>query len=110
MANLNLPAWLNWLGSPIVCTIITAIAVVQTIVSWILNRRNRTLRLQIQNIQGGPQQQGQGAQQKQQGGQGAQQAQQAIQQVTGDVYTINNYGPVTYTTETKGETGTEGEA
>ena len=49
---------------------------------------------QIQIGQGGPQQQGQGA---------AQQQQQAIQQVTGDVVTINNYGPVTYNTETTGE-------
>jgi hypothetical protein len=50
---------------------------------------------QIQTGQGGPQQQGQGA---------AQQQQQAIQQVTGDVHTTINYGPVHYHTETKGET------
>ena len=103
MANLNLPAWLNWLGSPTVCTIITAVAIVLTIVSWFLGNQNRKLKLQIQTSQGGPQQQGQGAQQQQQGGQGAHQQQQAVQQVTGDVITINNYGPVTYNSETKGE-------
>jgi len=96
MANLNLPAWLNWLGSP-------AVAIVLTIVSWFLGNQNRKLKLQIQTSQGGPQQQGQGAQQQQQGGQGAHQQQQAVQQVTGDVITINNYGPVTYNSETKGE-------
>src|SRR5438876_498637 len=48
---------------------------------------------QIQTGQGGSQQQGQGA---------AQQQQQAIQQVTGDVHTTINYGPVHYHTETKG--------
>jgi hypothetical protein len=103
MTNLNLPAWLDWLGSPTVCTIITAVAVVATVLSWFLNNQNRKLSLQIQTGQGGPQQQGQGAQQQQQAGHGAQQQQQAIQQVTGDVVTINNYGPVTYNTETKGE-------
>jgi hypothetical protein len=104
MANLNLPPWLDWLGSPAACTIITAVAVALTVLSWFLKDQNRKLRLRIQTVQGGPQQQDQGAQQQQQGGQDAQQQQQAIQQVTGDVITINNYGPVTYNTETKGET------
>jgi hypothetical protein len=89
-----LPPWLDWLGSPTVCTIITAVAVVLTVLSWFLNSQNRELKLKIQTGQGGPQQQGQ---------QGNQQQQQAIQQVTGDVVTINNYGPVTYNTETTGE-------
>jgi len=93
MTHINLPTWLDWLGSPPVCTIITAVAIVLTVLSWFLKNENRKLSLQIQTIQGGPQQQGQGAQQQQ----------QAIQQVTGDVVTINNYGPVTYSTETKGE-------
>jgi hypothetical protein len=96
MTSSNLPAWLNWLGSPAVCTIITAVAIVLTILSWFLINQNRKLRLEIQNAQGGP---------NQQGGQGARQQQQAIQQVAGDVVTINNYGPVTYNTETRGETG-----
>jgi hypothetical protein len=103
MANLNLPTWLDWLGSPTVCTIITAVAIVLTLLSLVLGDQNRKLRLQIQTIQGGPQQQGQGAQQQQEVGQNAQQQQQAIQQVTGDVVTINNYGPEIYNTETKGE-------
>jgi hypothetical protein len=91
-----LPSWLDWLGSPAVCTIITAVAVILTVLSWVLKNQNRELKLQIQTGQGGPQQQGQ---------QGNQQQQQSIQhqQVTGDVVTINNYGPVTYNTETTGE-------
>jgi hypothetical protein len=60
MTNINLPAWLEWLGSPIVCTIVSAVAVAATIYSLVLKSQNSELRLQTQTQtgQGGPQQQG----------------------------------------------------
>jgi hypothetical protein len=90
----TLPSWLNWLGSPLLCTVITAIAILTTVASWFLNKQNRKLRVQIQagvQVQGGQQQ---GAQQQGQ--------QQQVQEVHGDVYTTINYGPVSYNTEMKG--------
>jgi len=71
-----LSPWLDWLGSPTVCTIVTAVAVGLTVLSWFLNKQNRELKLQIQTGQGGQQQQG---------------AQQQAMQVTGDVTINNNY-------------------
>ena len=98
MVSLMLPTWLEWLGSPTVCTIIGAVGILATVASIILGLQNSNLRQQIKNIQGGPQQQA---------SQGAQQQQQTIQQNTGNVVTHNYYGPV-YTTETKGETSDAG--
>ncbi len=80
IVEIFLPPWLDWLGSPTVCTIITAVAVVLTVISWLiswlLNNQNRKLRLQIQTGQVGQQQQG---------------AQQQAMQVTGNVTINNNY-------------------
>jgi uncharacterized membrane protein len=90
-----LPSWLDWLGSPSVYTVITAVAIVTTVVSWLLKEQNRKLKLQVQGgvqVQGGQQQ---GAQQQGQ--------QQQVQEVHGDVYTTINYGPVVYNTETTSE-------
>jgi hypothetical protein len=90
-----LPSWLDWLGSPTVCTVITAVAIVMTVISWLQKKQIRKLKLQIQGgvqIQGGQQQ---GTQQQGQ--------QQQVQEVHGNVYTTINYGSVTYGTETTSE-------